>query len=54
MIRIFVTLLAVLACISAQEQTLEQLIAQNPQVGVVLNNYFGCAKWDPVETNVCL
>ena len=48
MLKTFVTLLTVLACFSAQEITIEQLIVENPKVGIALNNYFGCAKWDPV------
>ena len=48
MVRRLVTILVILACISAQEQTIEQLIAQQPTIGTILNNYFGCAKWDPV------
>ena len=54
MLKRLVAFLVILACISAQEQTIEQLIAEQPKIGTILNNYFGCAKWDPVSANVCL
>lgn len=53
MFSIKLLLLAVLLCTSAFAQTIvtpspdvQALVANNTAVLTVLNNYFGCAKWD--------
>jgi hypothetical protein len=42
----FLLILLLLACARSQNNTAQELISAHPELLVVLDNYFGCGKWD--------
>jgi len=42
----FLLLLLILGSVYAQDDAAQALVDANPELLAVLNNYFGCSKWD--------